>query len=187
MIFVVEGGQSNTEINFFTGLSCHFIRNPLKIYPMEKARKSESRKKEIIGRLKNILQEHINEIDDFTFFFIGDGDKKDDFQSMEKTKDIIIEYLIEKHNISKKKILNKILKDIPHKFEDSYRKICKFFSPVPKKGSQKKLFNQFAKKANWFTKEGILNYSKIVDDMKRTKNPHIEIIKEIMKNKEIQI
>ena len=186
IIISLEGKKSHTEVNFFEGLNYHLNNEEckLKIYPFEKAKKSNKRKKEIIGGVKHLLKENFENLEsseEVKLFFIGDGDSPNQLKAMENTKNIIVNYFKEKSKEFKNINCNdEILWKKGFGFENLYSEMLleKDFPSNSKKSSNKSLFNNFAEKANWI-KNGKIDFLKIKEDMIKTKNPHIKIIKAI--------
>ena len=186
IIISLEGKDSNTEVNFFEGLNYHLNNEEcrLKIYPFEKAKKSNKRKKEIIGEVKHLLKENfenLENLEEVKLFFIGDGDSSDQLKAMENTKNIIVNYFKERSKEFKNINYNdEILLKREFGFEELYLEMLleKDFPSNSKKSSNKSLFNNFAQKACWI-KNGEIDFLKIKKDMDKTKNPHIKIIEAV--------
>ena len=188
IIIVLEGKDSNTEVNFFKGLNHHFKNCEIKTFPFEKIKDSNKRKEEIIGLVKDKISEIFRLLENFKdqknkkskLFFIADGDNCEDIPSIKRTKDTIKEYINNKFN-DIIEVENELLLKMGLCFEDLYRKIHpkNWFPSNRKKESNKNLFNNYAKSVNWFNKNE-LDFSKIIKDMEKTQNPHLKIIETII-------
>ena len=188
IIIVLEGKDSNTEVNFFKGLNHHFKNGEIKIFPFEKIKDSIKREEEITGLIKGIMRQILILLENFKdqknkkskLFFIADGDNFEDIPSIKRTKDKIKEYINNEFN-DIIEVENELLLKTGLCFEDLYRKVHpkKWFPSNSKKKSNRNLFKNYAKRVDWFNKNE-LDFLKIINDMKKTENPHLKIIEAII-------
>ena len=195
IIIVLEGKDSNTEVNFFeNGLNHHFENGEIKTFPFEKIKDSNKRKEEIIGLIKGIMRQILVLLENFKdqknkkskLFFIADGDNCEDIPSIKRTRDSIKEYIKDKFN-DIIEVENELLLKMGLSFENLYRKVHpkNLFPRNSKKKSNRNLFKNYAKSVDWLDKDGELNFSKIIKDMEKTKNPHLKIIEAIISEEEL--
>lgn len=188
VIISLEGKKSNTEFNFFKGLNYHCNNSKIKIFAFEKARDSIKREKEIIGLIEYKISEIVQLLEEYfleknqknKLFFIADGDNDKDFSSIERTKNIIANCIENKYNDIIEIVNKKVLSKKEFAFENLYKEIHpeNWFSTKSKKFENVHIFDNFANSVEWFNKDK-LNFQKIIDDMKKTNHPHLEIIEAI--------
>ena len=90
IIISLEGLESNSEINFFNGLACHF-NDSLIIKTIALGKTKDQRDKIELKKkmIKKRLFEELSKEKENIIFFIGDGDKREHIDSMERTMEII--------------------------------------------------------------------------------------------------
>ena len=170
LILSVEGDISNTEINFYNGLNYH-VDNKVIAKPIGKCSDSSKRKKQIEWSIRQILKEETfnNDQDVVEVFFIGDKDKPQDIESMERSISVasnIINKIFPSYKINSQLICNE-----NQNFEQSFLKIKGSKFKSHKVGTNVSLFKNFALSANWFTNND-LNKEKIINDLTETNNQH---------------
>ena len=146
LILSVEGIESNTEVNFFNGLSHHLKKSKLKIYAIGKQSDTTKSKNRIIRSIKSALLRNPNISYDH-IFFIGDGDVPTDFPSMNRAVETAIEVLIDINGESSG-IHIPFIKNEGESIEQTLSRISTplFFPNDKKLGSNHGLFNTYAEK-----------------------------------------
>lgn len=182
LIVSLEGIESNTEINFFKGLNDHIKTSLQPISIGKVADKSRSVEK-LRWRIRIALGK--SDFSKYKVFFIGDNDASEDIVSMERSKDVFIDFwkndlgyedkLIHKTIIypGKGKAFEKLLIEI----ESNSEKLMK--GNNQKATGNVLLFNNFAEIAKWFDGDK-LNSKKIKEDLERVKTDYILIFDAIL-------
>ena len=100
---------------------------------------------------------------------------------IKRTKNTITKHIEDKFN-NVFKVENELLLKTGLCFENLYKKIHSknWFPKNSMKKSNQYLFNNYAKSVNYFNKNEKLDFSKIIANMEKTKNPHLKIIEAVI-------
>ena len=174
IIFSVEGQDSNTEILFYEGLK-HWITEfnvNLQVYAIGMARESETRKKEIIKSVRIAVTTGPFSGDEPYIFFIGDGDKEEQFQPMQRAAEYAIEFL-EEYYVAPN-IAPIVIKDIPYSFEKSFERVDNSVFVAYKTHKNHLLFQNFVEKTSWINGDQLL-INNIINDLSGLGSNHLSI------------
>lgn len=183
LIISLEGIESNTEINFFNGLS-HWLTNmKLKSNAVGKV-SSQTNKKALFTKRIKILFHRDPKLLEFNVFFIGDSDVSKDIESMERSVEIFNDIWVGFGGDSSLLNLEIIFPGSNMGFDELLTKISPKHTRADwKKGktdSNHNLFNNFAGKAGWIDGDH-LNKDKIKVDLKKFKTDYIKLFDFIVK------
>lgn len=184
LIFSVEGEDSNTEVNYFSGLDDHFTTISISVFAIGKHNSQSA----TLSRLKLALQKH-TDLDCYLniwILFVGDKDRPDQIPSMNNTIQWSFEFLEENKNLifdesASLEINNMLIGDDNHKIESSLQRIGVAF-PKKSKGKKetfKNLFNESMSNPQWW-KNNELDIEKIISELKAIDSKYVKIF-EIIK------
>lgn len=184
LILSVEGNESNTEINFYNGFM-YYINNS-KFFgaasAIGKIGDGKDKEDRVKGKIRQLFNKYSNELldSDVFVFFVGDGDDEGHIKSMNRSIKAASDEL--GNLLELMKGLN-IYKELIYDKEKSIEEILLSINGIvtiknQKVGSNKDLFNQIAKQANWVKGEKV-DLVKIISDFESVGSSHMLIFKTI--------
>jgi len=176
IILSIEGDESNTERNFYTGaIRCLCLNKCFKFASIHNYKKSSGSNKSIKGWIKNIIIKNNKENKKIKFFVISDLDANDQMESIKFTFNTIKEFINEFEDVFiHEEIIGDDGKSFDHLLPQSVKQ-----KNIHKKFKFKNLFYKVAVEREWFNTEDEIIFEKWKKDFKESK--HTIILEEMRK------